>query len=381
MMALVPLPALSLTGRERRRRKVAKPVSKAARLAAIAQASNASRDACEVRRAYTSALAERLNLESDSFTRPGALARALRRRGVSPDLALESELFLRQLDEAAFAESGSLAADAAQRASQLYRKVDGDALPRSQIAVRAFAIVGLIAVSVATAHAYDTTAARRAFDQGVAAYEHHDFVTAREAFIAAVARIRPRRTRGPILERRRGRSPIPREASPRGSARFASSRSRPTCANASNSCTRFRGRLRATCRRSRRRGCSILRRCSGSARGDSPRTYASRNRPLGNRTVTTLAVVAALMAIGGFALNERLSGKHLAVMRHTASLSTDPQLGGERGATAIIGEVVRVTGRQGAWSRVRLDDGRDGWIDSAVLVSLDTRDAEQIRAN
>ena len=61
--------------------------------------------------------------------------------------------------------------------------------------------------------------------------------------------------------------------------------------------------------------------------------------------------------------------------------SADPQLGGERGATAIIGEVVRVTGRQGAWSRVRLDDGRDGWIESAALVSLDTRDSEQIRAN
>ena len=68
-------------------------------------------------------------------------------------------------------------------------------------------------------------------------------------------------------------------------------------------------------------------------------------------------------------------------MRHTASLSTDPELGGERGATAIIGEVVRVTGRQGAWSACVLDDGRDGWIESAALVSLDTRDAAQIRAN
>jgi hypothetical protein len=92
-------------------------------------------------------------------------------------------------------------------------------------------------------------------------------------------------------------------------------------------------------------------------------------------------VVAAVLAVGGFALNERLSGKHLAVIRHTASLSSDPQLGSERGATAIIGEVVRVTGRQGAWSRVRLDDGRDGWIENAGIVSLDTRDSEQIRAN
>ena len=57
------------------------------------------------------------------------------------------------------------------------------------------------------------------------------------------------------------------------------------------------------------------------------------------------------------------------------------ELGGERGATAIIGEVVRVTGQQGAWSRVKLDDGRDGWIESAALVSIDTRDAAQIRVN
>jgi len=95
----------------------------------------------------------------------------------------------------------------------------------------------------------------------------------------------------------------------------------------------------------------------------------------------TLAVVAGVLAIGGFALADRFSGRNLAVMRHTASLSNDPQLGGERGATAIVGEVVRITGRQGAWSRVVLDDGRDGWIENAVLMSLDVRDVDQIRVN
>ncbi len=57
---------------------------------------------------------------------------------------------------------------------------------------------------------------------------------------------------------------------------------------------------------------------------------------------------------------------------------SDPEIGGERGPTAIVGEVVREIGRQGAWTRVRLDDGRDGWIESASLISLDTRDASQI---
>ena len=90
-----------------------------------------------------------------------------------------------------------------------------------------------------------------------------------------------------------------------------------------------------------------------------------------------LAVAAGVIAIVGFGLADRLSGRRVAVMRRTASLNVDPQLGSERGATAIIGEVVRVTGRQGAWSRVALDDGRDGWIENAALVSLDAKEAAQ----
>ena len=62
----------------------------------------------------------------------------------------------------------------------------------------------------------------------------------------------------------------------------------------------------------------------------------------------------------------------------TASLSSDPEIGGERGPTAIVGEVVSEIGRQGAWTRVRLDDGRDGWVETAALISLDTRDVSQI---
>jgi len=381
VMALAPLPALSLTGRERRRRRPPKTVSRVARLAAIAQAKDASRDACEVRRAYTGALAERLNLELDSFTRPGALSRAMRRRGVSPDLAFEAERFLRQLDEAAFGASGSLPADAAQRANQLYRKVDGDALQRTQIAMRAFVVVGLLAVGVATAHAFDTSAARRAFDEGVSAYERRDFVTAREAFIASVV----------------SDPTAPDAWANLGTASWA-------VADTARSVASWQRALRLEPMAADvRERVELVHALPWSAAGYVPplpapwvfnlvavlwlgawglATYhVSRRQPFGNRTVMTLSVTAALLAIGGFALNERLNGKHLGVMRHTASLNTDPQLGGERGATAIIGEVVRVTGRQGAWSRVRLDDGRDGWIENTSLVSLDSRDAEQIRGN
>ena len=87
---------------------------------------------------------------------------------------------------------------------------------------------------------------------------------------------------------------------------------------------------------------------------------------------------AVLVAVAAFGLADRLSGRRLGVMRDTASLRADPELGGERGATAIIGEVVRVTGRHGAWSRVVLDDGREGWLESAMLVSLDASNSAEM---
>jgi len=94
--------------------------------------------------------------------------------------------------------------------------------------------------------------------------------------------------------------------------------------------------------------------------------------------LASLGVAAGIVVVCGFALAERLAGRHLDVLRYTASLTSDPEIGGERGPTAIIGEVVREIGRQGAWTRVRLDDGRDGWVETAALISLDTRDASQI---
>jgi hypothetical protein len=104
---------------------------------------------------------------------------------------------------------------------------------------------------------------------------------------------------------------------------------------------------------------------------------ARRGRRAMSRAVSTLAITGGIIVIVGFGLADRVSGRHVAVMRRTASLNVDPQLGSERGPTAIIGEVVRITGRQGAWSRVVLDDGRDGWIENTLLVSLDAREAAQ----
>ncbi len=377
-LALIPIPAITLRSREKRRLAMPKAAMGQAKLAALAKTAVPDRDPCEVRRIYTNALAERLGLAPESFTRAGGLARALRRRGVSTDVALEAEKFLRELDTAAFAQHGALPHDAAERAATLYRTVDEEALPRTQIPATVFSIVALLAIGVATAHAFDASAARRAFDEGVVAYEHHNFVAARESFIASVT-ADPR---------------APDAWANLGTASWA-------VADTARSVAAWQRALRieplASDVRERVELVHALPFTSAGYVVPIPiggvfevaaliwvlawgiAAYRSaRGGALRTRDLATLSAIAGIIAITGFALSDRTSGRRAAVLRRTSSLSTDPELGGERGATAIIGEVVRVTGRQGAWTRVALDDGRDGWIENSAIISLDPRDASQI---
>jgi len=379
-LALVPVPALSLRTRGRRRRAT-RSANAAVRLAALAHDAAAARDASAVRRAYTGALAERLGLEAESFTRPGALARALRRRGVSTTVALDAEHFLRQLDEAAFSPSGALPADAAERAASLYKSVNSEALARTHFGLPALCVVGLLALGVATAHAIDATAAQQAFDRGVAAYQAHEFVAARESFIASA-----------VAEPR-----APDAWADLGTASWA-------VGDTARSVAAWQRALRlepfAADVRDR---VELAHALTWTSAGYVPpfsaswlfdlaaaiwsfawirAAYRAKTRAtVDRRSLATACTAAVLLAIAGFALADRMSGRHLGVMRTTSSLRSDPELGGERGATAIIGEVVRVTGRQGAWTRVALDDGRDGWLESSSLVSLDVLDATQIGGN
>jgi hypothetical protein len=379
-LALIPLPAVSLRTRERRARRPAKPVSAAARLAGLARDADAARDACEVRRVYTFALAERLGLSPESFTRSGALARALRRRGVSTEVALDAERFLRQLDEAAFSASGTLAADSASYAKSLYETVDGEALPVASISSSTVASICLllVAVGVATAQVRDAISAREAFDAGVDAYARHDFANARDAFTAAV----------------RAEPHAPDGWANLGTASWA-------VADTARSVAAWQRALRmeptATDVRDR---VELAHSLPITAAGYVPplpaswvfnlaaflwiaawgvaayRAHAGRTGE--GREIAFMAVTAGVIAIGGFVLSEQLSGRHLAVVRRTAALRAQPDLGGDTGATAIIGEVVKVRGREGAWTRVVLDDGRDGWVESDAMFSLDAAEGARI---
>src|SRR6185503_17168627 len=248
--------------------------------------------------------------------------------------------FLRQMDEAAFSPTGSLPPEAAQRAVDLYAIVDREALTRTKVVVPALCIIGLLSLGVATANAYDAAAAQLAFDRGIAAYEKHEFVAAREAFIASVA-AEPR---------------APDAWADLGTAAWA-------VADTARAVAGWQRALRVEPLASDvRERVELVHALPWSSAGFIPAMptswlfnlaaflwclawataayRANRHRPLRSRDVATVAVAAGLIALCGFGLSDRLSGRNLAVMRETSSLSSDPQLGGERGATAIVGEVV-----------------------------------------
>ena len=383
LLALTPIPALTL--KERRRKRGAGPLSeRGARpvpIMALLRDAGRSRSASDVRRAYTRALAERLSLSPDVFTRPGSLTRALRRRGVSTATAQDAERFLRELDEAAFSSAGAFPEDASRRAAKLCKTIDEEALPRDYGFGRVMGIIAVLALSsvaggVAIAHAKGVADARRFFGDGVAAYGQHNFIAARESFVSSV-NAEPR---------------APDAWANLGTASWAVS-------DTARSVAAWQRALRmeplAPDLRDRVELVHSLAWDSAGWVPPLPASWvfnagaglwllawliaalrASRRLPWRSFELTLASAASILLLIGGFVLADRASGRRVAVMRRTESLSVDPQLGGERGPTALIGEVVRVTGQQGAWVRARLDDGREGWVEGAAVIELDRTSVE-----
>jgi hypothetical protein len=335
-----------------------------------------SRSASEVRRAYTRALADRLALSPDVFTRPGSLTRALRRRGVSTATAQDAERFLRELDEAAFSSAGAFPEDASRRAAKLCKTVDDEALPRDYGFGRMMSIIALVALSsiaggVAIASAKGVADARRFFDGGVTAYGQHNFVSARESFMASVNA----EPRAPDAWANLGTASWAVSDTARSVAAWQRAlRMEPLAPDLRDRVELVHSLawdsagwvppLPAAWVFNLGAGLWLAAWLVAAVRG--ARQLAWRSFPL-----TIASAASILLLIAGFVLSDRASGRRVAVMRRTESLSVDPQLGGERGPTALIGEVVRVTGQQGAWVRARLDDGREGWVEGSAVIGLD----------
>jgi hypothetical protein len=82
-------------------------------------------------------------------------------------------------------------------------------------------------------------------------------------------------------------------------------------------------------------------------------------------------IVGVLILLAALDMDQRQAARDLAVIRSTSRISSDPALGGETRGTAVIGEVARAVRRQGVWTLISLDDDREGWIESAQLISLE----------
>jgi hypothetical protein len=370
LLALAPLPALGLRTRRRSPRTSAAP-SAASRLKALARAPNA-RDACELRRAYVGALGDRLGLSAEVFTRPGALARALRRAGVSTEIAADAERYLRTLDEAAYSMVGTLPPNASHRALELFQSADKEALPRNELRLSSSALylsllvfVGGVALAAPLADDPQAT-----FDRGVQQYTQAHYAVARDYFLRSA----------------QAEARAPDAWANAGTAAWASS---DTAVSVVGWQRALRLEPLASDVRDR---LSQLRPTSFNSVGfvaPLPPSLVAwgalalwcvawlfdalrlRRRRRSTRLVTTLLVAAGLLAIVAIDLTDRLDGRALLVVRRTVPLATSPALGAEVLGNAETGEIGRAVRREGVWTQLRFDGDREGWVASSNLVPLD----------
>jgi len=365
---LAPVPAAALGVVRRPRRRVIR--SAAQTLRTLAGASGVG--PAELRRAYVGALSSRLALAPAVLTRRGGLARALRRAGVTRDVAADAELLLDELDRAAYSGAGVPAGDAARRAADLFVRVDAEARGRTALAARTVAVLLVAAgAALATAGAVDARDESTAyFARGVRAYEARRFAEAAEEF-GAVARRRP--------------------AAPDAWANFGTSAwmAGDSAAAAVGWQRALRLEPLATDLRSRLALLSAPQ--EGLVAGVPPLpvspaaglalaawlvawgTVAWRVR----RRVPTVpplgwaAFVAAvtLGAAAAYATTVREADDR-AVIAEGGPLRALPALAADPSATVMPGDVARTTERRGVWTRVQLEGDREGWVETDRLVPL-----------
>ena len=370
-MLLVPVPAL--VGRVRRRTAEAKRAAPPDPMRALIAAP--AKDSVALRRQFVKALAQRLGCNPEDFTHPGALRRALRRAGVSEETATRAEALLRALDAAAYAGTGTLPQNAARNASEVARAVDTEALGRAELPL--WIPLVLLAFSLgAISSAFAADPASTYFARGVSAYVRHDYPLAQQAFRATVEH-----------------APTSGDAwANYGTAAWAAADTatavlgwrqglaiEPGAADLHQYLTVVRelgptspGWVPAVPRSATVWLFGLLWIAAWAFAWIAPRrpdAYGS----LSNRLAMPLAVCALVVGLASIEIEARVAGARLAVVRHAGSLTSDPAIGMDRGPVVGTGEIVRVVGRRGGWSRVEATDERDGWIPSSQLLLVADR--------
>jgi tetratricopeptide (TPR) repeat protein len=370
-LAVAPLPFIGFRTRQRRRQSVVIEPP-ASRLKRIAAAAGEVPTPPAIRRAFGEALGARLGLAPTAFTRPGALARALRRSGVSREVAESCEGLMRELDGAAYSRGGALASDAASRAAALYEKADAEALPRDEIRLPVSLLGILLAATLGAGAAIAATTSLEVFDEGVSAYAQQDYRLAQEAFREVARR------------------------EPRGADAWANFGTASWAAgDTARAVAGWQRALRleplATDVRDRVELAHGLPVTSAGFVPPVPLTalaavalllwiggwgiaaYLVRDGRRLTAPLTAAVIAGALVVLATFGLEEQLSGKGAGVVRSGLQLLAEPMLGADRGPNALMGEVVRVKAVRGAWTLIVLDDGREGWMDSSQLIPLDLK--------
>lgn len=369
-VVLVPLPALLM--RARRRRRPQKTLAPRDTLLRLSRKRDGS--ARDIRRQAHAALARRIPQARPTFGGDGRrMERALRRAGVSLETAQAARLLFARLDEAAYAREPMAEPELAQRALQVIDAVDEEAKPVEPGTRRGRRSlwVALLAFTGAGSIALAATDARQAevFAAGVAAWDSGHVDAARQHFadLATAA---------------------PRAADAWANLGTTSWQAGDTAASVIGWQRALRLEPLAFDVRQRLAATPSFR---DGLLGDIPPVplgalsisglllwvvgwtliALERRRPgssrVGSKLLGAAAVVALLVLVGA----ERLSGRRQVVVLGTDRLRDAPAVGAETGAAVVAGETAQLVATQGVWQRVRFGDGRVGWMERRVLESLE----------
>jgi len=367
VMAIAPLPVLATRMRRRPRRVAAAPADDPIK----ALATSPVTDPVALRRHYVRVLAARLGCNPEDFTHPGALLRALQRAGVSDGTAERAEAMLRELDSAAYSPGGTLPTSAARDATHLARAVDIEALARRELPFWIPMILAAVCVfGAASAMAADR--AETLFARGVSAYLRQDYSAARDAFADAAAAApmsadawanfgtaawTVNDTASAVLGWRQGLA------------------LEPNAEDLQDRVSSFRdlGPLSPGWVPQLPRNATVWLFALLWLAAWSLAWLPRRGNPWVARLPLPIAACALVVGLVAIELESSIAGGKLAVVRRAVTVSSDPAIGMDRGPTVGTGEIVRLVGRRGTWSRVEASDDRDGWVASSQLLFLSDR--------
>lgn len=326
----------------------------------------------ELRRAYVNALAQRLHLGAGTLATRSDFARALRRAGVSAQTTDLAAALLGELDDAAYGLHPTTVSALVDRAKRSYRSVDAEARVLTTTAsAGSIVLSGLLMVAAAGTLAGSTPEEEHTlFQRGSREYRERRFVDAERSF-GEITRIAPDAPDawanfGTVAwaagdtaaaavgwQRALRLEPMARDV------RSHLAMYQPTSARSFAWVPPLSMQALAVAVAVLWIGAWLL-----ALVRSAGRTSIRRN------TIAVTALGAVLLVAVGILLDERLAARGLSVVGEVTTLRALPALAGDAVLTVHAGSIVRALSRRGEWELVQLENGREGWIEAPMLVSI-----------